>query len=122
MDFLSFNHEQLWLGGRLGTCICAASDDIICSLEAFFPTRRLVLKSLFAALDSRSHKPLTSSGPGVRSAWVLNRGISAQDLQKSGSTSASKGGGLGEQGPPCLELGRGIRKEAQYQEVWRGRR
>lgn len=37
----------------------AADNDLISPLETVFPTKRLVVKSLFAAPDSRSHKPLT---------------------------------------------------------------
>lgn len=89
--------EQLWLEACPGTCTCAADDAIISSLEAFFPTKRLVIKSLVAAPDGRSHKLLTSTRPGVRSAWVPGRGIPVQkDFQKSGSTCAVKGGGMGE--------------------------
>lgn len=63
--------------------------------------------SLFAAIDSRTCKPLTSSRPGVRSDWVLTRGILARkDFQNSGSASAAKGGRLGGQGPHTWCWGR----------------
>ena len=69
--------------------------------------------SLFAAIDSRTHKLLTSSRPEVRSAWVLSRGILARkDFQNSGSASAAKGGGLGGTRTPHLVLGQGSRREA----------
>ena len=61
---LSFQ-EQLWLWDHPGTRSCAAVSDIISPLEAFFPTERLALKSLFAAPDSKSDKPLTSSSFGL---------------------------------------------------------
>ena len=102
------SQEQLWLGGCPGSCTCAAHD-VISPLEPFFPTKRLVIKSLFAAPDSRSHKPLTSSRHGVRSAWVLNRGLAVRnDFQKSSSASATKGRGWG-QGSPHLARQQGER-------------
>ena len=95
---LSFNHKSN--PARRQPWQAPASDDILCPMEAFFPTKRLVIMSLFAAIDGRTHKPLTSSWPGVRPAWVLSRGILARkDFQNSGSASAVKGGGLRGQGP-----------------------
>ena len=104
---LSLITRAIQLGGSPDIGTCAASDDILCPMEAFFPTKRLVIMSLFAAIDGRTHKPLTSSRPGVRPAWILSRGILARkNFQNSGSASAAKGGGLGGQGPHTWCWGR----------------
>lgn len=94
--------------------MCACAAESASPLEAAFPIKSLVLTSLFVVPGSRSHKPLTSSGPGVRAAWVLNRGSPVwRDFQKSDSASAAKGwmaGGTGAPMPGSCS-GQGTRRE-----------
>lgn len=98
----TFNHKSRSGCEGPGTRTCAAGNDIISPLEAIFPTKRLVVKSLFAAPDSRSHKPLTNSRPGVGAAWVLNKRLPVQkDFGRVAVPLLQRVEGWGNRGPPA---------------------
>lgn len=87
-------------------------------MEAIFPTKRLVVKSLFAAPDSRSHKPLTNSRPGVGAAWVLNKRLPVQkDFGRVAVPLLQRAESWGNRGPPARQMlrarqqGRGRQQE-----------
>lgn len=73
---------------------------MISQLESVFHTKSLVLKSFFAAPDSKNHKPLTNSRPGVGAAWVLNKRIPVQkDFARVAVPLLQRVGGWGARGP-----------------------